>query len=88
MHAAALVFARHAGVEPDLARWPQLKRALLFGPLSPASFRLQGPHALADAARKVEAQAAEFGAITSPDFTAEELAIRNLLALDPLQAAV
>ncbi|MGR9172217.1 flavin-containing monooxygenase [Rhizobium sp. KDH_Rht_773_N] len=88
MHAAALVFARHAGVEPDLARWPQLKRALLFGPLSPASFRLQGPHALADAAARVEAQAAEFGAITSPDFTAEELAIRNLLALDPLQAAV
>ena len=33
MHLMALLFAREAGVEPDLKAWPQLARALLFGSL-------------------------------------------------------
>jgi hypothetical protein len=53
MNAMALLFARHAGVEPELARWPELRDALLHGPLSPMSFRLQGPDALPDAADRV-----------------------------------
>ncbi len=42
MNLAALTFARAAGVEPNLADWPHLRRALLFGPLAPSCFRLQG----------------------------------------------
>jgi hypothetical protein len=53
----ALQFARLAGVEPTLSRWPELERALLFGPLSPASFRLEGPDALADAPQRTLAAA-------------------------------
>jgi hypothetical protein len=74
----ALLFARHAGVEPDLARWPQLERALLFGPLSPISFRLQGPDSLAYAPSCVAADAAAFGAIQSPVLTSDE---QNMLGL-------
>ena len=33
MNLVALAFARAAGVEPRLENWPQLRRALLFGPL-------------------------------------------------------
>ena len=42
MHAMVLLFARNASVEPDPDLWPELRRALLFGALSPASFRLVG----------------------------------------------
>lgn len=72
-------FARQAGVEPDLEQWPELRRALMFGPLSPISFRLSGPDALPEAAESVVADAAEFGFITSPDLTAEEQAQLHLL---------
>jgi hypothetical protein len=65
MHEMALLFARNAGVEPDLTRWPELNRALLHGPLSPNSFRLQGPDALEDAPMRTAADAAAFGAITA-----------------------
>ena len=54
MHTMALLFARRAGVEPDVARWPQLQHVLSFGPLSPVSFRLQGPDSLRQAAARVE----------------------------------
>jgi len=54
MHTMALLFARRAGVEPDLARWPQLQGALNSGPLAPVSFRLQGPDSLRDAPARVE----------------------------------
>ncbi|XKM39249.1 hypothetical protein A4U53_023585 [Rhizobium ruizarguesonis] len=87
MHVAALTFARNAGVEPDLTAWPDLERALLFGPLSPISFRLQGPDALPDAPPKTKAAAAAFRAIITDDFTAEEEGIRQLLKLRPVQTA-
>jgi dimethylaniline monooxygenase (N-oxide forming) len=61
MNLVALSFARAAGVEPDLDRWPELRRALWFGPLSPVSFRLQGRDALPDAATRFEAEARAFG---------------------------
>ena len=47
MNLVALAFARAAGVEPRLENWPHLRRALLFGPLAPSCFRLEGPDALA-----------------------------------------
>lgn len=72
MHQRCIAFARDAGVEPDLGQWPNLQRALLFGPLSPVSFRLSGPDALPDAPQRVAAEAAEFGLISSPNFSIEE----------------
>lgn len=63
MHELALDFARRAGVEPDPGQWPELERALLFGPLSPMSFRLQGPDSLADASEGVQRAAATYSAI-------------------------
>jgi len=72
MNLVALTFARAAGCEPEPAHWPQLRRALLFGPLAPSCFRLDGPDALPGAADAFARDAAAFGAITSEDFTARE----------------
>ena len=69
---AALVYPE--GVEPDPEHWPELRRGLLFGPLSPASFRLVGPERRADAAARTMADAALFGCIASPTMTDEEAA--------------
>jgi cation diffusion facilitator CzcD-associated flavoprotein CzcO len=74
MHAMAVLFADHAGVEPRPAAWPALERALWFGPLSPASFRLIGPDADPDAATRTLAAARAFNAITSDVLTGEEAA--------------
>ncbi len=67
MHSAAIMFARSAGVEPDLHQWPELAHALLFGPLSPISFRLSGRDCLADAAERVAEDARTFGAVPTPE---------------------
>jgi hypothetical protein len=72
MNLAAIAFARAAGVEPHLEHWPHLLRALLFGPLTPSCFRLEGPDALPDAAARFARDAAAFGAITSNDFSDRE----------------
>jgi cation diffusion facilitator CzcD-associated flavoprotein CzcO len=72
MNLAALTFARAAGVEPHLENWPNLRRALLFGPLAPSCFRLEGPDALPDAAARFTRDAAAFGAITSNEWTQRE----------------
>jgi dimethylaniline monooxygenase (N-oxide forming) len=72
MNLAALTFARAAGVEPHVDNWPGIQRALLFGPLAPSSFRLEGPDALPDAQARFVRDAAEFGAITSNALTERE----------------
>jgi cation diffusion facilitator CzcD-associated flavoprotein CzcO len=72
MNLAALAFARAAGVEPSPDHWPHLRRALLFGPLAPSCFRLEGPDALPDAPARFARDAAAFGAITSNDLTERE----------------
>jgi dimethylaniline monooxygenase (N-oxide forming) len=72
MNLVALTFARAAGVEPHLGNWPPLRRALLFGPLAPSSFRLEGPDALPDAPARFAGDAAAFGAITSNELTERE----------------
>jgi len=41
-----LLFARSAGVEPELHRWPELAREPMFGPLTPTSFRMSGRDSL------------------------------------------
>ena len=79
MNLAAVMFARAAGVEPDPVNWPQLHRALLFGPLAPSSFRLEGPDALPDAPARFARDAAAFGAVTSNELTRREQAQLALL---------
>lgn len=74
MNLAAITFARAAGVEPTVDDWPDLRRALLFGPLAPSCFRLQGPDALPEAPIQFGCDAAAFGAITSEEFTDRERA--------------
>jgi dimethylaniline monooxygenase (N-oxide forming) len=71
MHLLALRFARLAGVEPRLDDFPRLARALLFGPLSPISFRLSGADALPDAADGVARAAALSGAVPEPELAPE-----------------
>jgi Flavin-binding monooxygenase-like len=72
MNLVALTFARAAGVEPHLDNWPHMRRALLFGPLAPSCFRLEGPDALPDAPVRFSGEAAAFGAITSNELTERE----------------
>jgi dimethylaniline monooxygenase (N-oxide forming) len=74
MHLMALLFAREANVEPDLTAWPQLARALLFGPLSAISFRLSGPDRLLDAGERIATEAKALGTVVSPRFSSEEVA--------------
>lgn len=83
MNLAAIAFARAAGVEPALDRRPDLRRALLFGPLAPSCFRLDGPDALPDAPTRFARDAAAFGAVTSGELTARERAYTALLDLHP-----
>lgn len=87
VHELAIALARHAGVEPELDRWPDLERALLFGPLSPASFRLQGPDCQTDAAARTQAAAAAFGAIGDNIMTVEERQLHGVIAPRPPIAA-
>ncbi|MFC0385723.1 flavin-containing monooxygenase [Muricoccus vinaceus] len=87
MNAMALLFAGHAGVEPDADLWPELRRALLFGPLSPASFRLVGPDRCAGAAARIAADAASFGCLASPMITTEEAARWESIKAGPSAAA-
>jgi thioredoxin reductase len=79
MHPMALLFAREAGVEPDPWNWPDLARALLFGPLSAVSFRLSGADKLPDAAERSAASARAFGAVPSAEFTTEQRAQLEIL---------
>jgi dimethylaniline monooxygenase (N-oxide forming) len=72
MHMMAIRFARLAGVEPAPAQMPKLARALMFGPLTATSFRLQGRDALTGAAAVVADEAARFGALPDPSLTRAE----------------
>ena len=63
MHMAAIDFAKRAGVDPDVSRWTEIARPLLFGPLVPAVFRLEGPDALPHAADEVRDAAARLSGI-------------------------
>ncbi|MBY0286577.1 MAG: NAD(P)-binding domain-containing protein [Mycobacteriaceae bacterium] len=72
MNLVAVAFARAAGVEPQLENWPNLRRALLFGPLAPSCFRLEGPDALPEAPARFARDAAAYGAITSNELTERE----------------
>ena len=55
-----------------------MRRALLFGPLAPSCFRLEGPDALPMRVR-FERDAAAFGAITSNELTERERSYWSLV---------
>ena len=78
MNLVAVTFARAAGVEPAMENW-RLHRALLFGPLAPSCFRLDGPDALPEAPTRFARDVAAFGAITSAALTDRERAYCALL---------
>ena len=80
MHVAALLFARAAGVEPDLERWPVLGRALMFGPLAPVSFRLSGRDALEDASHRFAEEVRCFGCMTSNELAPMQIGQLQALA--------
>ena len=82
MHLMMLLFAREAGVEPDLAHWPELARLLLFGPLSAISFRLSGPDKLPDAAMRIVEDAQALAGGANPRFSTDELTQLQGLAAD------
>ena len=87
MNLAAMTFARAAGVEPRVENWPQLRRALLFGPLAPSSFRLDGPDALPDAPARFASDAAAFGAIVTEQLTEREQSYWRHLVFRAMPAA-
>ena len=73
MHRMALLFAREAGVEPDLKAWLQLAPALLFGPLSAISFRLSGLDHLPGIEARIAAEARAAGTVFGSAFSSEQL---------------
>ncbi len=68
-HAAAMLFARATGVEPNLGQWPELGRGLMFGPLTPASFRMTGRDSLPDAPARFAEEIKAFGCMSSDQLT-------------------
>ena len=80
MHVAAALFAANAGVEPVLPQWKALARPLLFGPLLPISYRLNGRDNLPHAADQVIEESQAFGAVHSLSLTSEERAQLQTLA--------
>jgi dimethylaniline monooxygenase (N-oxide forming) len=69
----AVALSQEAGVAPNLAARPEITRHLLFGPLAPAQFRLDGHGRRADALELYKQAIGAFGGDTSPVPTAEEL---------------
>lgn len=57
--ALAALLAGELGVEPSLATRPELAEGLLFGPLAPARYRLDGPGARPEAEALLRAALAD-----------------------------
>jgi dimethylaniline monooxygenase (N-oxide forming) len=81
-NALATTLADELGVAPDLLTRPELTEALLFGPLLPPRYRLDGPGALPDAADRFSAQLA-----ASPRAPVEPADIEALRGFGLAQAA-
>ncbi len=79
-HDMVLLFAQAAGVAPDLVKRPALAKALLYGPLSPIQFRMDGHGSLPDAAEQFARAVAEFGCITTTQLTPPERGGLEMLA--------
>ena len=73
-HEMAMMLSQQAGVTPQLHKHPELAKALLFGPLAPSQFRLDGHGRRENADKAFAAAASAFGCITSPDLNDEQMA--------------
>lgn len=83
----AIQHARLCGFEADINAYPSLARYLLFGPLTPATFRLTGLDALPDAPTRIVREAETYAQMTSPILTPFEKELLNDLTRrknDPL----
>jgi len=80
VHNMVVMLAQSAGVSPDLLKRPELAKALLFGPLSPVQFRMDGHGSLPDAAKRFAADAAEFGCVTTPKLDPHQLQRLEMVA--------
>ena len=80
VHDMVQLFAQAAGVEPEMLKRPELAKALLFGPLSPVQFRMDGHGKLHDAAERFAEAVAEFGCVTNLQFDPHELKSVEMLA--------
>lgn len=59
---------------------PELAKALLYGPLSPVQFRMDGHGRLPDADQDFARESARFGCVASPKLTTAELQGLEMLA--------
>jgi cation diffusion facilitator CzcD-associated flavoprotein CzcO len=73
-HVLVTALAEEVGVAPDLTARPGLTAALLFGPLAPAQFRLDGPGALPEAEELLVRAISDFGAAVPGGASGEQLA--------------
>lgn len=71
-HRLALTLARACGVEPEPAEHPAIARALWFGPMAPARYRIAGPDALPDAPQRLMTACCAFGAMPTATLTTEQ----------------
>ena len=66
--------------EPELERWPGLARPLLFGPLTPTSFRMSGRDSLADAPQRFAAEVQAFGCMPTNELEPAQVGQLQALA--------
>jgi dimethylaniline monooxygenase (N-oxide forming) len=76
--ALAALLAGELGVEPRLAGRPDLAEGLIFGPLAPARYRLDGPGASPEAEVMLRAALSEFG--PQPQATPQQLDALQMIA--------
>jgi dimethylaniline monooxygenase (N-oxide forming) len=76
----ALLFARSAGVEPELHRWLELARELMFGPADTDVIPMNGRDSLPDAPKRFATEFQAFGCMKSQNFTPEQIAQLQALA--------
>ena len=76
----AVLFARAAGVQPELERWPNLARPLMFGPQTPVSFRMSGRDSLPDAPHRFAEEVKAFGCMPSNQLAPMQIGQLHALA--------
>ena len=74
----AAMLAGELGVEPDIDRYPELAQGLLFGPLAPARWLLDGPGARPEAERLLAAAFGELGPL--PPVPADQIETLRMIA--------
>lgn len=82
-HEVAVELATAAGLEPDIADFPELAAGLVFGPLIPAQFRLTGHNCHPKGREQLDAALAAVGQTATPEVQQEQLDLLTMLAQQP-----